>query len=210
MQIKAAVMVALAATSLSGCATVVHGANDDLKFRSSPTGAKVQITNGQSCTTPCKIKVKRKYDLRADFLLEGYKPTYVLVQSKMSGAAVGNLLLGGIIGGVVDGSNGASNRLVPSPVNVKLAKADSSDEAQLLDKKDKLVSTVEVNNEKVRYDVSKTIGADAAGLRKPLTATTTAAQEPAPAPVPAQAPTSEPAPAAVPAPVTTSGPGGTH
>ncbi len=208
MKFQAAVVVALVATSLSGCATVVHGANDDLKFRSSPSGATVQITNGQSCTTPCKIKVKRKYDLRADYVLEGYKPTYVLVQSKMSGAAVGNLLLGGIIGGVVDGSNGASNRLVPSPVNVKLAAVNSSDEAQLLDKKDKLVSTVEVNNEKVRYDVSKTIGADAAGLRKPLsTSATSSAPEPAPAPAPVVAPAPVAAPAT--APTTTSGPGGT-
>lgn len=169
MKVKLAIVVALAATSLSGCATVVHGTKEKLKLSSSPEGAKATITNGESCTTPCKIKVKRKNDMRVDFVLEGHKPTYVLVQSKLSGAAAGNILLGGIIGGVVDGTNGASNHLSPNPIKVTLPASGSADEAQLLDEKGKVISTVEVANEKVRYDVAKTIGVQAAGVKAPVT-----------------------------------------
>jgi hypothetical protein len=41
-----------------------------------------------------------------------------------SGAMAGNILVGGIIGAVVDGNNGATQDLVPNPLVVKLEKAD--------------------------------------------------------------------------------------
>lgn len=54
-------------------------------------------------------------DQRVDITLPGYKPTYVLIQSKLGGSSFGNILLGGGIGAVVDGTNGSSNRQVTSP-----------------------------------------------------------------------------------------------
>lgn len=159
--------VAVAATlalGLGGCATVLNGTKTDYTSETKPGGALVKFSGGQECTTPCKLEFKRKDDQRADITLAGYKPTYVLIQSKLGGSAFGNILLGGGIGAVVDGSNGASNRLYPRPLIVQLAPEGSSEEAVLLDKDGKVVMTVKAHNDSVRVDVAKTIGPKLAGL----------------------------------------------
>lgn len=156
--------MALAAVNLGGCATVMNGTNTDYTTGSQPEGALVKFTNGTECTTPCKLEFKRKNDLRADISFPGYKSTYVLIQSKLGGSAFGNILLGGGIGAVVDGSNGASNRLYPKPLIVKLAAEGSSDEAVLLDQKGNVVTTVKAHNDSVRSDVAKTLGPKLSGL----------------------------------------------
>jgi hypothetical protein len=150
--------------ALSGCATVMNGPNIKYEASSDPKGAKVTFSNGASCTTPCKTNMRRKDDTRADITLDGYDPTYVLVQSKLGGASFGNILLGGGVGAVVDGANGASNRLSPNPLIVQLAPAGSGKGAQLLDKKGNVLMSVKAHNDQVRTDVAKTIGAKLAGL----------------------------------------------
>ena len=158
------VVAVLAATGLSGCATVLNGTNVDFAADTQPNGALVKYSNGASCTTPCEIELKRKNDLRADITLDGYKPTYVLLQSKLGGSAFGNILAGGGVGAIVDGSNGASNRLYPRPLIVRLAPIGSQDGAVLLDKDGNVQKTVKQHNDEVRVDVAKTIGPKLAGL----------------------------------------------
>ena len=144
-----------AAYSLGGCATVLNGVNQEVSFQSDPDGAVVAISSGQTCTTPCAYELRRGDDLRVDFELEGYKPEFVYVQSRLGGGAFGNILAGGPIGAVVDGSNGASNRLYPNPVYIRLVPLGSDDEAVLLDKKGEIISTVAEHNAKVGDDVRK-------------------------------------------------------
>ena len=186
---KDAALVAVASVTLGGCATVINGTSQDVKFESLPAGAAVKLTGGQSCITPCEVSLKRRHDLRADFSKSGYKPAYVLIQSRTGGAMVGNLLLGGIIGGAVDAANGASNHLDPSPVNLKLAAEGTADEAMLIGNKGKTESLL-AHNDKVRVDVAKTIGVEAAGIA--ADGGTAAVASPVAAAVPA-----EPTPAAV-------------
>ncbi|MDP3677110.1 MAG: hypothetical protein Q8R44_18740 [Novosphingobium sp.] len=188
---KTIVKVALGAAAsiaLGGCATVINGTSQEVKFQSDPGGAQVKLTGGQSCTTPCEVSLKRRHDLRADFSKTGFKPAYVLIQSKTGGAMAGNLLLGGIIGGAVDAANGASNHLSPSPVNVKLAAEGTAEESMLIGDKDKPLSLAE-HNAKVRDDVAETIGVEAAGTVPAEAAV--AAATPAEA-APAQATSAEP------------------
>jgi hypothetical protein len=156
--------VSLMGLALGGCATVLNGTNVDYAVKTDPAGAEVKFTTGATCTSPCLIELKRKSDQRVDIAVAGYKPTYVLVQSKLAGGSFGNILLGGGVGAVVDGTNGASNRLYPRPLVVRLAAEGSSDEAVLLDKKGNVVMTVKQHNDSVRTDVAKTIGAKLAGL----------------------------------------------
>ncbi|VVT08901.1 conserved exported hypothetical protein [Sphingomonas aurantiaca] len=157
-------VIALLAANLGACATVLNGTHTSYTADSRPAGAAVKFSNGSSCTTPCKLEFRRKDDVRADITLPGYKPTYVLIQSKLAGSAFGNILLGGGVGAIVDGSNGASNRLYPRPLIVRLATVDSSDGAVLLDEKGNVVKTVKAHNDSVRADVSKTVGPRLAGL----------------------------------------------
>ena len=158
------VIAAAAASLLGGCATVVNGTRTDYSAVTLPEGATVRFSDGSSCTTPCKLELRRKDDLRADITLPGHKPTYVLIQSKLGGSAFGNILLGGGVGAIVDGSNGASHRLYPRPLIVRLAPDGSIEGAVLLGQEGQVVKSVKEHNDSVRVDVAKTIGPRLAGL----------------------------------------------
>lgn len=134
MKFRNLACLALAGVGLSGCATVMNGANQDMVIETEPKGAIAKLTNGFTCTTPCKVELPRKHDLRVDLTLEGYRPSYVLVQSKLGGSTFGNVLAGGLVGAVVDSSSGASNKLNPNPVSVRLVPLGGSGEEMLLDK----------------------------------------------------------------------------
>ncbi len=185
---KFAALAAMSAFALSGCATVINGNNQDYKIKTDPAGAKVTFNNGLSCESPCKLELKRRKDFRADVVKDGYKPAYVLIQSQFGGAVVGNVILGGIVGGVVDSANGSTNHLAPAPLSLKLAPLGSSEETMLLDKKGKVVSTLQAHNDKVRKDLLKTLGADLvsdtgkAPAAEPAAAGTEAAPAPQPSP----------------------------
>lgn len=165
-KIALAALAAVSAFATSGCATVLNGTNVDYSTETDPDGASARFTSGQECKTPCTLEMKRKTDQRVDLTYPGYKPTYVLIQSKLGGSSFGNILLGGGIGAVVDGTNGSSNRLYPRPLIVRLAKEGSADEAVLLDEKGNVVMTVQAHNDSVRVDVAKTIGPKLAGLEE--------------------------------------------
>ena len=147
--------LAAAALSVGGCATVINGTSQPVAFNSEPDGAAVELIGGMSCTTPCSYELKRGKDSMATIKRAGYKPVKVYIQSRTGGATFGNIIAGGIIGGVVDGSNGASNHLYPNPVYVRLVAEGSNEEPVLLDKNGKLISTVAEYNAKVEADVLK-------------------------------------------------------
>jgi len=110
---------------LSGCATVTRGSKDVLEITTTPAGAQVQTSNGFSCSsTPCAIKMPRRSEFVVDITSPGCKPMDVNVTHKTAdgGAAgvAGNVLVGGIIGLGVDAATGASQDLVPNPVEVTL------------------------------------------------------------------------------------------
>ena len=111
-------------TMLAGCATVTRGTRQNFKIQSTPTAAKVELSNGETCVTPCVLKLKRRPGFTATFTKDGYQAQTVKVDSELHGggaaAGAGNLLLGGVIGGIVDGSNGSLNSLSPNPLQVTL------------------------------------------------------------------------------------------
>jgi hypothetical protein len=150
-------VLALAAFQLGGCATVLNGTSQDVAFNTEPAGAVIALHTGQNCVTPCEFSMRRGDDARVDINKPGFKPVSVYIQSRLAGSTFGNILLGGGIGAVIDGSNGSSNRLYPNPVYVKLAADGSTDEAVLLDEKGKVIATVAEHNAKVEEDVRKGI-----------------------------------------------------
>lgn len=119
------IFVVAAALSLAGCATITRGSNDTLVVNSTPTGAQVKMSDGQTCNnTPCTFKVPRKSELNVLVTKDGCKHQQVRVSNKVAGggsaAMAGNVLVGGIIGAGVDASTGAMLDLVPNPVEVTL------------------------------------------------------------------------------------------
>ena len=115
---------AAALISLSACATVTRGTSQKFNIETTPTMAEVKLSNGQQCVTPCKLKLKRKPGFTATVSKQGYQTQELTVESKLGGGGVvagaGNLLLGGVVGGIVDGTNGSMNNLTPNPLIVTL------------------------------------------------------------------------------------------
>jgi hypothetical protein len=139
--------------ALGGCATIVHGVHQDVQFRSDPTGATIRLAHGGTCVTPCEIEMRRGNDSMVSYTLEGFESASVYMQSRLSGAIAGNLIAGGLIGGIVDGANGASNSLHPNPVYIRLVPVGSGREAELLDERGQVISTVSAYNSTVEADV---------------------------------------------------------
>lgn len=120
-----AFVLAGVALSLPACATITRGSSQEFTVQSQPPGATVRTSNGFECaSTPCTFRMQRKSAFTATFELEGYATETRQVESKMAGAGAagmaGNLLVGGIIGGVVDANSGAMNDLTPNPLLVTL------------------------------------------------------------------------------------------
>jgi hypothetical protein len=109
---------------ISGCATITRGTRQTFKIESTPSEAKVSLSNGETCVTPCKLKVKRRPGFDATISKEGYATKTVKVDSEIHGGGVaggaGNIILGGVIGGIVDGTNGSLYSLSPNPLQVTL------------------------------------------------------------------------------------------
>lgn len=125
--------VAVATLLLPACATVTRGTKQDFVIESTPAKAEVALSTGQKCTTPCKLKLKRKDGFTATFTKAGYQPVNAEVKSKLAtggaAAGAGNVLIGGVIGAVVDGSNGSLNDLKPNPLKVELVAAVAAADA---------------------------------------------------------------------------------
>lgn len=114
-----------AALMLPACATVTRGTSTAWEVTSTPSGARVETSNGFFCqATPCSIKMPRRSEFIATFTLDGYQPATVTVTNKIATeggvAMAGNVLVGGLIGAGVDAGTGAMLDLTPNPAHVDL------------------------------------------------------------------------------------------
>jgi hypothetical protein len=100
----------------SGCATVMSGKYQTVPVKSEPAGATVRTDDGTSVTTPGNLKLERtkKHVLTAE--LQGCEPQQRELRSDLNSWLFGNILLGGIIGAVVDVCSGAGGALCPAEV----------------------------------------------------------------------------------------------
>jgi len=119
------VCMALSASVFAGCATIVSGSTQSISMSSVPSGATVTAEpGGAKATTPGSLILKRKDGpYKVTFALDGHDPYSVMLTVGTNGWVWGNLIIGGIIGLVIDTSTGASTKLSPDEVNVNLVKS---------------------------------------------------------------------------------------
>jgi hypothetical protein len=109
-----------------GCASIVHQTTQQVPVKSEPAGAAVtvacgDVNNDPKLVTPTVVTVHRKPDHCVIGLSkDGYQPTEVALRRSVSGWYVANLLIGGIVGFVVDAANGAMWNRSPAEIDVKL------------------------------------------------------------------------------------------
>lgn len=117
-------LLLLAAAALPGCATITRGSSEALVIETTPIGAEVRLSSGETCKTPCTLKKKRKENFVVFINRDGFEPVEVNVISETAGAGAagmaGNVLVGGIIGLGVDAATGATKKLTPNPIRVTL------------------------------------------------------------------------------------------
>ncbi|MDB5394535.1 MAG: hypothetical protein JWM91_2041 [Rhodospirillales bacterium] len=122
MNCQCVVAVAALGLALSGCATVIEGADQTLRVTTPPVvGAECIIsgpTGSYHVTTPASVTIPRtQRDLHVECDKVGYEPAWATVQSHFNGATLGNVLAGGLIGVGVDATTGANYTF---PTNIPL------------------------------------------------------------------------------------------
>lgn len=123
-----------AVTLLASCATVTSGTTQTIGIVSEPGGATCEMRRDGALLasvhlTPEVIRIPRsKNDIELVCKRDGYEPTTEIIESKFSGATIGNFLAGGLIGVAVDAASGANN-FYPDQVTVLMQPSVFADEA---------------------------------------------------------------------------------
>lgn len=118
---------------VTSCASIIHGPTQTVNFASQPTGAKITIDGKDYGNTPRTVDLRRKGRLKGEIStkqsysvrieLPGYYPYDILIKREMDGWFLGNLLFGGLIGIIIDASNGAMYKLTPDQLIAQLGKS---------------------------------------------------------------------------------------
>ena len=107
---------------LSSCATIISGSKQNVKFSSNPSTATIFIDEIEVGKTPFEIKLARKSEHSVMIKLEGYQTYQTKLTKKFNAWFIGNILLGGLIGIIVDPITGAMYNLTPNEINAEMDK----------------------------------------------------------------------------------------
>ena len=113
-------------TSISGCATIMHGTKQKVGISSTPSGASVNVDGVSYGKTPVAANLDRNDDHIVVIKMDGYEPYETMLTKKVSGWVWGNILIGGLIGLAVDALSGGLYKLTPEQVEATLAKKGMS------------------------------------------------------------------------------------
>jgi PEGA domain-containing protein len=93
---------------VSGCATIVHGTSQAIPFSSNPEGAEVFVNGSARGITPTTVTLPRSSSsYNVVYKKAGYEDTSDNLRSSISGYYFLNIILGGIVGLVLDAMDGA-------------------------------------------------------------------------------------------------------
>lgn len=122
--------------NLAGCATIVGDKTQLIDVSSTPSQAKVKISDEASVTvfegqTPTNVTLQKGggyfhgKDYKVEVTKEGHQPQVVDLKTYANGwYVVGNILFGGLIGWlIVDPATGAMWNIDPEGVNVTLSQS---------------------------------------------------------------------------------------
>jgi len=117
------VLALLSATNIS-CATIFNGTYQTVGVSSSPTGATVYLDGVIKGQTPLMLDLSRRREAIIRVEKEGYEPAELAVTRGVSGWIWGNLVIGGLIGLVIDFVSGGAYKIKPEALNATLMKAE--------------------------------------------------------------------------------------
>ncbi len=110
----------LSLTSLTSCATIMHGTRQSIGIASNPSNASVWVDRAYMGDTPIIVSMSRKDNHFVRIELDGYLPYEATFSRQMSGWVLGNFVFGGVIGLAVDAITGGIYRLTPDQVQAEM------------------------------------------------------------------------------------------
>jgi hypothetical protein len=91
---------------------------------------------GHTCITPCTLQFNRKDEFTVLFSKTGFHSTEIAVRTQLAGSGAagfaGNIVLGGVVGMVVDASTGATLEHVPNPVSATLVPVKKGEQPKVI------------------------------------------------------------------------------
>ncbi|UYW01925.1 PEGA domain-containing protein [Flavobacterium agricola] len=126
---KSLLAVFLAAPILfTSCATIVSGSKKKVTISSTPSEASVYINDVEVGKTPLETKLKRKQSYNVLIKLDNYEDYSVKINKKFNAWYLGNIMLGGAVGFIIDPITGAMFKLDPTIIYVDFDKVKASKE----------------------------------------------------------------------------------
>ncbi len=117
-----ALLAAALSLLIAGCATIMHGTQQDVGFGSVPTNARIAVDNQRTATTPAVMKLSRKDNHIVRIELDGYLPYEATLTRSVSGWVWGNIVIGGLVGLAVDAISGGLYKLTPEQMTATLGR----------------------------------------------------------------------------------------
>ena len=110
---------------VAGCATIVRGSSETIEITTSPSGAMIKLSSGQSARSPSTFEVPRKGTIFVTITKDGYETVETKLISSIEGASLGlgtaaNFLTLPVVNDVVDYNSGANYSHKPNPLHVEL------------------------------------------------------------------------------------------
>ena len=99
---------------LISCATILTGSTQEVYFNSEPSGGLVKINGANLGETPCALKLKKGKSYPVTIEKEGHITQHLYLSKDFQPIFLGNLILGGPLGMIVDLCSGAAYQLSPS------------------------------------------------------------------------------------------------
>jgi hypothetical protein len=103
-----------------GCGSIINGTTQQVGISSNPSSARVSVNGELRGSTPVVLDLRRKNTHFLKLELDGYEPYETTLTRSTSGWLWGNIVVGGLIGLVIDASTGGMYKLTPQQVSAEL------------------------------------------------------------------------------------------
>lgn len=107
-------------TSLTSCATVMHGTYQSIGIASNPGNAAVWVDQNYMGQTPIIVAMSRRDNHILRIELANYQPYDAVFSRQVSGWVLGNIIFGGFIGLAVDAISGGIYKLTPDQIQAEM------------------------------------------------------------------------------------------
>lgn len=121
------ILISLLVFSVS-CSSIINGSLDSVDVKSTPDKAIVFANGVELGPTPATLRLKRGEVHLIEIKMNGYQTYRITTYKSITGWFWGNLLCGGIVGGVIDLATGNAYDVEPNFISATLNKDSALNE----------------------------------------------------------------------------------